>query len=352
MARYQLMALRTGEPVRVGVALFLESHYAFLTGNAAAPRTARIIEQLTDLANRTGEPYLLGLAATARSLIGFAQGKWLQSRKYGAQAMQIFRERCLDAAHEFSFALVGYFDSSIHMGALRELMRELAPVVRDAKERRDRFTLATLHNGPMVLQWLIQDQPEMARQQIREGMELWTPKQHEARALVAKLWTTLTELYQGAGGVAYHCINQGMRQHLRRGVTRGGLLMIHGLAALAACRSGEFDHRALVREVARDARSLRALRMPWTDALARVLDAGVAIVIGDRAQARDHFERAYAELSALDMMLWAMMARRRIGELIGGADGHEAMTEADAWLEAQGVVSPERLTRLYMPELA
>jgi hypothetical protein len=52
------------------------------------------------------------------------------------------------------------------------------------------------------------------------------------------------------------------------------------------------------------------------------------------------------------MRLYAMIARRRLGELIGGAEGHEAITEADAWLGAQGIVSPERLTRSFMPELA
>ena len=49
------------------------------------------------------------------------------------------------------------------------------------------------------------------------------------------------------------------------------------------------------------------------------------------------------------MKFWAMMARWRLGQLIGGADGQEAIAEADAWLGAQGVVDPERLTRLYMP---
>jgi hypothetical protein len=92
--------------------------------------------------------------------------------------------------------------------------------------------------------------------------------------------------------------------------------------------------------------------MAWTDALARVLDAGIAIVMGDSPQARDQLERAHAEFTAAGMVLHAIMARRRLGELVGGAEGHEAITEADGWLGAQGVVSPGRMARVFVPEIA
>jgi hypothetical protein len=182
-------------------------------------------------------------------------------------------------------------------------------------------------------------------------MDLFEPKQRDLWLLSTQLMGALIELYQGNGVTAYRCI-KGMRQHRSLPVAPGWILAIHGLAALAACRSGGFDRRKLVREVARKASNLRALSMPWTDALALVLDAGVAIVMRNHARARDQLERARAELTAADMMLCAMMARRRLGELIDGVEGHRAITEADAWLVAQGVVSPERLTRVFMPEVA
>lgn len=276
----------------------------------------------------------------------------MHSREHGAQALQTFHEHCPEAAHESTLALLGYFHSLVNMGDLRGLVRELPPLLRDAEERWDRFSLSHLHAGYMGLLWLIQDQPETARRQIGEAVDLWKPNRRDFRVLSAQLWYTQIALYQGDGATAYRCIDQSMRQNLRMPVFRGWLLVVHGLAALAACRSGEFDRRKLVREVARDARGLRGLRMAWTCAAARVLDAGNAIVMGDPTQARDQFEQAHAELMASDMMLCVMMARRRRGELIGGAEGHAAIAEADAWVGAQGVVSPERLARLFMPEVA
>ena len=75
------------------------------------------------------------------------------------------------------------------------------------------------------------------------------------------------------------------------------------------------------------------------------------LVIGTRAQAREQLERAHAELSAAGMNLHATLASRRLGKLIGGAEGARAVAEADAWLAAQGVRAPERLARVFMPEV-
>ena len=73
---------------------------------------------------------------------------------------------------------------------------------------------------------------------------------------------------------------------------------------------------------------------------------------GARARACEQLERAHAELAAAGMVFQATLARRRIGELAGDAEGARAIAEADAWLAAQGVRAPEQLARLYMPEVA
>ncbi len=349
MVRYQLMALGAGEPRLVGGALFLEIYYGFIKGTAATPRNARIIEQLDELAQRKEEPYLLGLAAATRCLSEYAQGKWLQGREHGMQAIQIFHEHCPDAARECLVAVVGYLGCMTMLGDLRDFVRELPPLIRDAQERHDRLTLTQLHASNEGFLWLIQDQPEMAQRQIREGMTLWKLNQSDSRSLIAQIWYTMTELYRGDGATAYRRIDQSICQNLCLPFMRGFLFSCHALAALAACRSSDFDRRKLVREVARDARRLRALRLAWTDAYALVLDAGIAIVSGDPSRARDQLERAHAEYKALGMMLHAMLVRRRLGELAGDAEGHEAIAEADAWLGSQGVVSPERLVRAFMP---
>jgi len=53
--------------------------------------------------------------------------------------------------------------------------------------------------------------------------------------------------------------------------------------------------------------------------------------------------------TAAGMPLHATLARRRLGELEGGAAGARATAEADAWLAARDVRAPERLARSFMP---
>jgi eukaryotic-like serine/threonine-protein kinase len=228
-------------------------------------------------------------------------------------------------------------------------------MLREAEEREDRFTLATLYVGSAGLMSLIEDQPAAALQQIERGME-WITVDFDLRRLAGQASHAEVDLYGGDGTAAYRRIDESWRQSSasplsRTAFVRARVLSTHGLAALAASRSAGTDRR-LVRAAARDARGLRALRLPWTRALARILDAGVALVTGARAEAHAQLERAHAELVSAGMILHATLARRRLGELTGGTEGARAIAEADAWLTAQGVRAPERLTRLFMPEVA
>jgi hypothetical protein len=174
--------------------------------------------------------------------------------------------------------------------------------------------------------------------------------------LVQEIAHVQTDLYEGEAVAAYRRFDQGWRRKLaaplaRVPYLRARMLGLHGVAALAAYRSGPPDRR-LIRAAARDIRGLRAMRMPWTDALARLLEASLALVAGDRARGREQLERAHAELAAAGMMFHATLARRGLGELEGGAEGARTLAEADAWLAAEGVGAPGRLARLFMPDVA
>jgi hypothetical protein len=355
LTRYQVLALKAADPRSIGLALHVEVTISVLRHGAAARRTARLLEQFTAAAERSGDPYVLGEEQSTRSLIEVDLGRWARGREHGARAIRLLRERCLGASYETTIAAVHYLISLFYLGELRDYVRELLPLLREAEDRGDHFALVTLHTfAGMTL--LFQDQPATARQQIERGMALWTSVEADVRLLSGHVMRATTSLYEGDGAAAYEEIDRDWRRRMaaplsRIGFVRAGTLVLHGLSALAAHRSGTPDRR-LVRAAARDARRLRAMRQPWTRALARILDAGVALAIGARAEARAHLERAHAELAAADMHLYAAVARRRLGELAGGDEGARAIAEADAWLVSRGVRAPEQLARLFMPEVA
>jgi hypothetical protein len=49
------------------------------------------------------------------------------------------------------------------------------------------------------------------------------------------------------------------------------------------------------------------------------------------------------------MALYAAAARRRLGELVGGAAGRALVEGADAWMASQQVRNPARMTNLLAP---
>jgi hypothetical protein len=354
LTRYQVLASRTLDLRSIGLALYVEVLIAVVTGGAGSRRSERLLSSLTAAAEQSEDPYVFGHEKSTRSLIDLELGQWASGRANGAQAVQLLRERCLGASYETAVAAVHYLLCLFHMGELREYMRELLPLLREAEERRDHFTLVTLQSFAVTTS-LVQDEPEAARRQIEHGMALWTTVEGESRLLAGQFSHAEIDLYEGNGAAAYRRIDQDWHRRLsvpftRMAFARARMLSFHGLAALAAYRSGELDRR-LVRAAVRDARGLRELRMSWTSALARPLEAGVALATGDRAKAREQLERAHAELTAAGMMLYATLARRRLGELDGGTEGARAIAEADAWLTAQGARAPERLARIYMPEV-
>jgi len=119
------------------------------------------------------------------------------------------------------------------------------------------------------------------------------------------------------------------------------------LACAAAARGSERE--GLVAEVRRDVRRLSRERNTAWPALARLLEAGLAALSGDRESvARLCFE-AERGLQAADMMLHANIAARRRGVLIGGDLGTKLVADADQWMVAHGVAEPARLSAVYAP---
>ena len=60
-------------------------------------------------------------------------------------------------------------------------------------------------------------------------------------------------------------------------------------------------------------------------------------------------DRAAAVFEREAMALHAAAARRRMGQLLASHSGQAVMEEADAWMAAQGVKNPARMTDLLAP---
>jgi hypothetical protein len=139
-----------------------------------------------------------------------------------------------------------------------------------------------------------------------------------------------------------------VRSHLLR-VQQVRIFLTHLRARSALATAGQVtEPGALLRAAERDAGALERERLPWADALARLVRAGVARQRGARDAAallRDGAERC----EATTMRLYAAAARRHLGLELGGADGQVLTVAAETWMAGQQVRHPGRMAALLVP---
>ncbi len=80
-----------------------------------------------------------------------------------------------------------------------------------------------------------------------------------------------------------------------------------------------------------------------------LLSAAVTYLEGRSGDAGDMMAAAVTAFERADMTIHAAVARRRLGGLQDDERGRALVAEADAWMAAQGIRNPARMTRLIAP---
>jgi hypothetical protein len=139
---------------------------------------------------------------------------------------------------------------------------------------------------------------------------------------------------------------------MRVQLIRIGMHYLRARCALAkAVAAGSSSSRLYLAAAKRDAHRIERERMPWGDALARLIHAGVATGRGHWPEAAAQLNAAIAGLEASDMRYLAAIARRRLGELTGGDQGPALINEVNSWMRVQKVRNPDRFAATFLPDL-
>jgi hypothetical protein len=160
---------------------------------------------------------------------------------------------------------------------------------------------------------------------------------------------TQIDLYEGQPRQAWQRLEANWpalscSQLLRVQQVRIFMTALRGRAALALAAVD--PDPALVRSARRDARALWRERAPWSQALARLLDAGVANCQGKPAAAllRDAADRC----EATHMRLYSASARWQLARLERAADQRMG-EQVETWMRSQQIVRPDRMAGLHVP---
>jgi hypothetical protein len=146
---------------------------------------------------------------------------------------------------------------------------------------------------------------------------------------------------QAAGSKCLQALFQGQApMPLDRRELAVGPLTVAEARDVALALLGEDTPDRLTRAEAGTARS---------EALARLVGAGIAFARRDRRLAERLMCVAAEQLDAIEMRLYAAAARRRLGQLLGGDQGRGLIVQADVWMTGQGIKNPARMTAMLVP---
>jgi hypothetical protein len=350
-----LLALRAGEPYRLARALANEAAFLSLPGSSSGRRPGRVLEMATSLAQKVGQPDIIGFSRLAQGMLAFLNGCWASAREHLDAAEEVFRRHGTGVVWERNTAQLHALLSLFYLGEWAEMGRRAAQLVQEGRDRGNLYL--TTHLGTAAVVWarLAADDPEGARHGLAEAMARLPRRGYYVPHYSGLIARVMIDLYGGRGEAALAAIDGEWSDvegsSLRRlQVTRTLARFFRARCTLAAAETAR-PARPLLRRAAGHARQLTAEGTPWAAGLAQLVRAGVTAARGDRASAAPLLADAARRLDDADMHLWASATRRRLGELLGNGAGRELVREADAWMAAQGIRNPARMAAVFAPGL-
>ena len=354
--RSLLLALDAGEPLRIALALGWEAVHVACQGRPAWRRTERLVAAADGLANRLGHPHALGMAGLSSGAAQFLIGRYSAGLELLDRAEAVFRERCTGVIWELDTTRIFCLWSLFYLGRVAALGVRCHDIFQEARDRGDRYMLAT--PGPFVGAFvrLAEDDVEGARRFALQSLGQWSHQGFHIQHLnfyygclyidsyaddAAAAWRRITEtepLLQSSLLLRIQQVHADVIQHTGRCAV--------GMAAISP------DPRPLLGMAEKSARRLDRQQLPWTRALAQLIRAGAASVRGDAIRAEQLLADACDRLELAELGLFAASARRQLGQLRGGDEGRELIIQADTWMRAQSIVNPSRMASCLAPGFA
>ncbi len=234
----------------------------------------------------------------------------------------------------------------MYLGDLPRLSREIPGYIQEAERRGDNFASVCLRTRLNFI-WLVRDNVARAERELEEAIASWVPwtKSFQVPHWYAMFARAELAIYSGRPANALERIDEAVPLLKRSMILRVNMVAIEvnhlrGRALLSLGRT---------RQVATAARQLRRWPTPCAKPYEHLLDAGVAQLHDDGDACAQALRAAIEELEASSSALLATVAKRRLGQVIGGDEGRKLIEAADAWMRDRGVANPERLTAMMVP---
>ncbi|MFO0596169.1 MAG: protein kinase [Myxococcaceae bacterium] len=336
-ARQLLLALEAGEPHRVTRALAAEAAFVATGGLPAERRAAKLVSEARELAERLGDPLLIGLVDFCAGLTRFCVGKWREAAQFTALAERRFSDAGAMLSWESANSRLFTVWSLFYLGDVAGLSVRIPALTREAEERGDRYAVTSLRCGLANVALLAAGDARAAREAVDAAMAGWSSRSFHFQHYWAALSQTMIDLYEGQLDQTLGRLEQTIASLRESQLMRIQNVRIEARALLGRVlvALGRLDE-------ARDqSRLLREEKAGWADAFASLIE-GLA---GDEkalSVALEGFDRH-------EMALFSGVTRLRLGQKQGAQLGEANTRAALAWMQTQAVKDPARLADALAP---
>jgi tetratricopeptide (TPR) repeat protein len=350
--RQLLLALRSGEPFRVARAMAFEAAQTAARGEPTRKRALQITQRAEELALKTGHPQAIGLAIWASGVAAYLVGHWKDAARLCERAAEVLRDQCTGVSWELATANRFMLGAMVYMGEIGEVSRRVPDLLAAALEQGNLFAAMDLRTRMNVI-WLAADDPNRARAEVIEALKVWPQEGFHLQHYTAMQALAQIELYTGDSQVAWKHIEGQWKELeesmlLRIQILRVDAMYLKARAALASASEGaQCAHRLKIAE--KLARRMASERVAWVNPFVSLIRAAIAHRRHDTSVARELLSHAVATFHLADTDLYEAVARRRLGELLGDERGQRHIQEADAWMQSREIQNPQAMTRMMAP---
>jgi hypothetical protein len=358
-----LLALRAGDPFRITRALALEAIYLSAGGSRTWRRTTAFLkaaqsaaDALAPIPDQEGgtekKTYVEAIVTLAHGTANYLAGRYNAGLENALRAEQLLLERCTGVAWELNTARTYVLWSLLFQGDFNRLARVARDLGHDAQERGDLFATTNLNVFILPAIALAAGNAEEARRLVRATLAHWPQHEFTSQHLLALYSETDIDLYNGDGQAAWERISSqwpAFARSLHSHIQSAYVHMLYSRARSALASAATRPASSLLKTAEQDAGQLEREGVPQTQPQAGLIRAGLAMLRKDKQAALAHLRNAADGFAQASMHYYLAATRRRLGSLLGAAQGRELTNAATAWMASNGIQDHERMTAVLIP---
>lgn len=352
-ARYLLIALSLGEPRRVMEAMTLEANFAAAVSvnSSYVRRILDVVETQKDLCRDFSAEVFVH---AAHGYVDYMSGEWARARENAQMAFQFWSHQTGTFWERTLMRLLMCW-STFYLGDIQRLAREIPAVIREANDRGDLLTLASMVSGLNNTAFLETQGSQEALARVEDVMSRWSHTGYHMQHYFALLAHVQAHLFAMDSAAAAACIRKDERDLKRSWLLRVPSVRHEywhfcGKAAILEALSMPIgsQREAKLREAEDWANKAVQSPLTWVQGTGYALFGAIAHARGN-SKTVAYLRQALNRFQVTQMGLYAAAVRLRLANLVKGDEGQQLANMARDFFASQGLRSEENWLSLLVP---